>query len=271
MIGSIVLITLWLFLAVGSWRLIVPILLTLVLGLTLTLLFAAVAVGTLNLVSVGFGILFVGLAVDFAIQFCVRYREMYSRTPSTAAAMAETGRRAGGQILVAAAATAAGFLSFVPTDFRGVAQLGLIAGGGMLIAFACTLTFLPSAIGAFRPPHAEGEVGFGWAAPLDDIVRRRRRALLLLFGGLAALGVALCRCSPSTAIRCTPRTQRRRRCGPLRISASRRSPARSAPTSWSPMPPQPRHWRRGCASCRWSTACSRSIPWCRATRRKSWR
>ena len=65
--GSIVLISLWLFLAVRSWRLIVPILLTLVLGLMLTLLFAAAAVGTLNLVSVGFGILFVGIAVDFAI------------------------------------------------------------------------------------------------------------------------------------------------------------------------------------------------------------
>ena len=42
--------------------------------------------------------------------------------------MTETGRRVGGQILVAAAATAAGFLAFVPTDFRGVAELGLIAG-----------------------------------------------------------------------------------------------------------------------------------------------
>jgi len=127
MIGSILLITLWLFLAVRSWRLIVPILLTLALGLALTLLFAAVVVGTLNLVSVGFGILFIGTAVDFAIQFCVRYREMRRRlSPDAAVALAETGRHAGGQILVAAAATAAGFLSFVPTDFRGVAELGLI-------------------------------------------------------------------------------------------------------------------------------------------------
>ena len=44
--------------------------------------------------------------------------------------MRETGRRVGGQILVAAAATSAGFLAFVPTDFRGVAELGLIAGVG---------------------------------------------------------------------------------------------------------------------------------------------
>ena len=190
-IGSILLISLWLFLAVRSWRLILPILLTLGLGLMLTLLFAAAAVGTLNLVSVGFGILFVGIAVDFAIQFCVRYRENRHRHPDPATAMAETGRRVGGQILVAAAATSAGFLAFVPTDFRGVAELGLIAGVGMLIAFLCTMTFLPAAIGLFRPHGESAEVGFGWAAPLDEIVHRRRWPLLALFGLLATMGVAL--------------------------------------------------------------------------------
>src|ERR1051326_8445407 len=100
MIASVLLITLWLFLAVRSWRLIVPILLTLALGLTLTLAFAAIAVRTLNLVSVGFGILFVGIAVDFAIQFSVRYREMRQMHADLAVAMAETGRRPGGQIFV---------------------------------------------------------------------------------------------------------------------------------------------------------------------------
>jgi len=157
----------------------------------LTLLFAASAVGTLNLVSVGFGILFVGIAVDFAIQFCVRYRENRHRNPDPAVAMAETGRRVGGQILVAAAATSAGFLAFVPTDFRGVAELGLIAGVGMLIAFFCTMTFLPAAISLFRPHGESAEVGFRWAAALDEVVRRHPGPLLLPFAILAVLGVVL--------------------------------------------------------------------------------
>ncbi len=79
LIGSVVLIALWLALAVGSWRLIVPILATLGLGLMLTLLFAATTIGTLNLVSVGFGVLFVGIAVDFGLQFAVRFREAKCR------------------------------------------------------------------------------------------------------------------------------------------------------------------------------------------------
>ena len=185
------LITLWLYLAVRTWRLIVPILLTLALGLTLTVMFAALAVGTLNLVSVGFGVMFVGIAVDFAIQFAVRYREYRHATGDPALGLRETAARAGVQILCAALATAAGFLAFVPTAFSGVAELGLIAGGGMLIAFVCTLVFLPAAISVFHPRDTAAEVGFVWAAPVDAWVRRHHRSLLAVFVALAGLALAV--------------------------------------------------------------------------------
>ena len=191
LIGSVVLITLWLFLAVRTWRLIVPILLTLGLGLILTVLFAAAAVGTLNLVSVGFGVLFVGIAVDFAIQFCVRYRDKRHETHDLPTAMRATAAQAGDQILVAALATAAGFLAFVPTDFSGVAELGLIAGVGMLIAFACTVGFLPAAITVFRPRDEATEVGFAFAGRLDPVVVGYRRPILGAFLLLAAVAGGL--------------------------------------------------------------------------------
>jgi hopanoid biosynthesis associated RND transporter like protein HpnN len=191
LIGSVLLITLWLFLAVRTWRLIVPILMTLALGLMLTLLFASVAVGTLNLVSVGFGILFVGIAVDFAIQFSVRYRERRFEFPDPAVALRQTAARSGTQILVASLATASGFLAFVPTDFAGVAELGEIAGFGMLIAFVCTVTFLPAAITVFRPAAEASEVGFAWAARLDPILVRRRAPVLGVFAALAVLALAV--------------------------------------------------------------------------------
>jgi hopanoid biosynthesis associated RND transporter like protein HpnN len=191
LVGSLVLITVWLFLAVHSWRLIVPILMTLVLGLMLTVLFAALAVGTLNLVSVGFGVLFVGIAVDFAIQFSVRYREFRFTTGEAGAAMTETARRVGVQILIAALATAAGFLAFVPTAFSGVAELGLIAGAGMIMAFLCTLLFLPAAITVFHPRGEGAEVGFAFAARIDPVVVRGRWVILLAFAALAIAAVAL--------------------------------------------------------------------------------
>ena len=140
LIGSVVLITLWLFLAVRTWRLIVPILGTLALGLMLTLLFATLAVGTLNLVSVGFGVLFVGIAVDFAIQFSVRYRERRFEFPDPAEAMRQTARRVGGADPGGGGGDRGGIPGLRADRFSGVAELGLIAGVGMLIAFVCTMT-----------------------------------------------------------------------------------------------------------------------------------
>ena len=191
LVGSMLLVVLWLLIAVRSWRLIVPIVLTLLLGLDLTAAFAAVAVGTLNLVSVAFAVLFVGLAVDFAIQFTVRFRDVHHRMPGIVAALGETARISGGQILVASLATAAGFLAFTPTSFAGVAQLGLIAGVGMLIAFLCTLTALPALIALFQPAREAEEVGFAWAGPIDAALVRHRRPVLAGAALLALVGVGL--------------------------------------------------------------------------------
>lgn len=188
---SVVLITLWLFLAVGSWRLVVPIVLTLLVGGCLTTGFAALAVGTLNLISLAFAILFIGIAVDFAIQFCVRYREVRMVYREGQEALAETTRRVGSQILVAALATAAGFYAFVPTDFRGVAELGLIAGTGMIIAFVCTLCWLPAALTVFRPHGERAEIGFRVGKVGDMRLHRFRMPILLAFGAVAVAGAVL--------------------------------------------------------------------------------
>ncbi len=185
------LVLLWLFLAARSWRLVLPIVGTLVVGLALTTGFAAVVVGTLNLVSVAFAVLFVGIAVDFAIQFCVRLREQLHEYPDLKIALMATGYHAGPAIGIAALATAAGFLSFVPTNFAGVAELGLIAGAGMVIALACTLTVLPAMLTLTRPRPEGGEVGFAWAARIEDRLVPIRRLVLAGFAVLAVLGVVV--------------------------------------------------------------------------------
>ena len=190
-VASGLLVVVWLVLAVRSWRLIAPILLTLALGLMLTTGFAALAVGTLNLISVAFAILFVGIAVDFAIQFCVRYRELRLHAPDLGSALAATSVQVGPQVLVAAAAAAAGFLAFVPTDFRGVAELGLIAGVGMVIAFFCTIVFLPAAIAVFRARAEPAEIGFAVGDRIEAALFRARRPVLAVFALVAVAGGVL--------------------------------------------------------------------------------
>ncbi len=191
LIGSLVLVTVLLFLAVKSWRLVVPIVLTLLLGLISTTGFAALAVGTLNLVSVAFAVLFTGIAVDFSIQFVVRFRQARVYFHALPVALLHTGRRAGAQILVASLASMAGFIAFTPTNFVGVAQLGLIAGCGMPIAFFCTVTFLPAILAAFNPRWAMVEVGLGFLKPVDPFLVHWRRYVVTIFAALAFAGAAL--------------------------------------------------------------------------------
>lgn len=186
---SVLLLALWLFLALRSWRLIVPILLTLLTGLVVTLGFAALAVGTLNLISVAFAVLFVGLAVDFAIQFAVRLRDQRQHHVALADALDATARSAGSQIAVAAAATACGFLAFAPTAFVGVAELGVIAGTGMLLALLCTLTLLPALIAWLRPGDGAGDVALPYGAACDAWLMQRHRDVLAVFVLLGALGL----------------------------------------------------------------------------------
>ena len=188
---SILLILLWLVLAVRRLRYILAIVLTLILGLLLTTFFASLAIGTLNLISVAFCVLFVGLAIDFAIQICVRYRDERRLSPDAETALVQTLRKTGNSVLLAAVAIAAGFFAFVPTSFEGVAELGLIAGVGMLIAFACTITFLPALITLLQPPAEKREIGVMGMTPLDGLLRRKRRFVLGLFAVLAVAGVIL--------------------------------------------------------------------------------
>ena len=186
--GSLLLVTLWLFLAVRSWRIVLPIGLTLLTGLLVTSAFASLAVGTLNLISVAFAVLFVGIAVDFSIQFAVRFHALQANTTDNKAALAETATKVGLQILVAAAATAAGFLAFVPTSFAGVAELGLIAGFGMIVALVCTVTILPAALTLLQPGGGKQDRGFSWAAPVDRVMHRLRYPVLACCFVLAVCG-----------------------------------------------------------------------------------
>jgi hopanoid biosynthesis associated RND transporter like protein HpnN len=186
---SVMLIALWLYLALRTWRLILPILATLVLGLVLTISFAAVAISVMNLISVAFAILFIGLAVDFAIQFCVRLRDVRHDTPDLLAAILETARQAGGPIALAATATACGFLAFSPTAFVGVAELGIIAGVGMFIAFLCTITFLPALLAVFAPRAEKIAIGLPFGPQGDRFLRKRFNPVLAGFGALALIGL----------------------------------------------------------------------------------
>lgn len=180
-----------LYLAMRSLRLIVPVLITLIVGLVFTTAFAVAAVGSLNLISVAFAVMFIGIAVDFGIQFCVRYRDQRHQQPDPTQALLATARVIALPLTLAAGSTALGFLTFVPTDYRGVAELGLIAGAGMIIAYLLNITLLPALLRYFKPPAEHEPVGYRWLAPVDHFLAQKHKPVLIATALLALLGLGL--------------------------------------------------------------------------------
>ena len=159
-IGTIVIVLIILWLALHSPRIILAVFLNLAVGFAVTAALGLMMVGALNLISVAFAVLFVGLGVDFGIQFAVRYRSERFKNGDLYSALGSTAEKVGAPLTLAAAAIAAGFLSFFPTDYKGVSELGQIAGLGMLIAYVTTITVLPALLTILHPPGEEEAIGY---------------------------------------------------------------------------------------------------------------
>jgi len=172
-----VLIILWL--ALHSWKIIAAAFFSLMVGLAATAALGLVLVTSFNLISIALFVLFVGLGVDFGIQFSVRYRAERYEHPDLHEALRWAARKAGDPLSLAAAATAVGFFAFLPTSYRGLSELGLIAGCGMLVAFACSITLVPASLALLKPPGEPAPVGFRSLAPVDDFLQRHRIAVIV--------------------------------------------------------------------------------------------
>jgi uncharacterized protein len=181
-----VLIILWF--ALRSFRLIFAVVVCLIAGLAISAAAGLVVVGTLNLISLAFFVLFIGLGVDFAIQFSIRYRTERHEHPELLDALKSSASKAGAPLALAAIATAVGFSSFLPTDYRGLSELGQIAGIGMIVAFLTSITLLPALLAVLNPPGEPRPMGFAVLAPVDRFLDRRRKEIL--WGTLLAVGLA---------------------------------------------------------------------------------
>ncbi len=151
-IAALVMVVVVLLWTLRSVVLLIVSILTLLTGLVFTAAFAAFAVGHLNLISVAFAVLYVGLGVDFILHFCLRHKELLATGIERVEALARTAHGVGASLVICAVTTAAGFFAFMPTDFDGVSELGLISGGGMFISLVASLVLLPALLAvAWRP------------------------------------------------------------------------------------------------------------------------
>lgn len=181
-----------LYLGLRSWALMGASLASLIAGLVGTATFAALAVGRLNLISIAFAVLYIGLGIDYAIHVCLRYRQALADLGARAADRAAGVRQAlttaiadvGTSLALCAFTTAAGFFAFIPTAYSGVAELGLISGVGMFISLVVSLTFLPAAIALLKPWVPIAADGASRRAPT---IGHRAQRVIWIVSGVAAL------------------------------------------------------------------------------------
>ena len=188
--GAIVLTILWV--ALRSLRLVAAAVVNLAVGLVITAAGGIFMVGALNPISLAFAVLFVGLGADFAIQYTVRYRAERHEKHDLDRALTGSAEWVGIPLTLAAGAAAAGFLSFTPTAYKGLAQLGIIAGFGMVVAYASSLILLPALIRAVNPPPEPKPLNLPSLATADAFLTRHRIAVIvttvvIVVAGLPAL------------------------------------------------------------------------------------
>ena len=152
---SAILVVLVLSIALGNRRMLGALVLTLVTALCLTAGAATFIVGHLNLISIAFGVLCIGLGVDFGIHYSLRCKDISRGDTNDGASTVSTLRATAIELkrplILCAITSSVAFIAFVPTGFVGMAELGLITACGLLASLLATFTVLPAALAWLLP------------------------------------------------------------------------------------------------------------------------
>ena len=139
---SILIVSSFLWIAFKNLRIILILISSILIGLSLTVGVTAILVGKLNLISVAFAVLFIGLSVDYGIQIFSRILE--KNVFINELSIVNDTKEISSTLLIASIPSMIGFLSFTPTNYIGLSELGIISFIGLVIGLITNLLFLPS-------------------------------------------------------------------------------------------------------------------------------
>ena len=146
---AILLITALFAVSFSRWRSMVFAVIALLAGIVLDLGFAALTIRNLNMITSSFGVLLVGLGIDFGIHVASRYDDEADKGLPAETAMGRVFASIGSPILVGGVTTAIAFYSLMLSRTLAFRQFGLVAGTGMLTTLASSFIVLPALIAQF--------------------------------------------------------------------------------------------------------------------------
>lgn len=167
--------------------------LCLVIGLGYTLAFATLCpgVGHLNILTITFVPILIGLAIDYGVHLISRYEEELRRKKNPEAALRRAMVYTGQGIFTGGLTTAGAFLAMVFTNFKGIQEMGIICGGGLLICLVPMMTMLPVLLLRGRQniiDHAQGDLA-GRRARIENLWLQRPVWVTCLTGALCLLAL----------------------------------------------------------------------------------
>ena len=115
----------------------------LVIGVGYTMAFTTLTVGHLNILTITFVPMLIGLAMDYAVHLITRYEEELHHGKSNEEAITKAMVYTGQGVFTGALTTAGAFLAMWFTHFQGLREMGIICGGGLLVCLVPMLTMLP--------------------------------------------------------------------------------------------------------------------------------
>lgn len=115
-------------------------------------------IGHLNLLSIVFFVILIGLGVDFAVHLAARNQELREAGAEPEAAAVGAARSTGRGLLTAGVSTALAFFAVGLSEFRGIRELGIVSGMGILLSALAAFTVWPALLGflhqrGLRPGH----------------------------------------------------------------------------------------------------------------------
>ncbi len=163
----------------------------LLIGVVWTAALALLTVGSFNTISLIFLVMFLGLGVDFALHFCLRFSEALHGHEKPAVAIKHSTRSVGGAISLCTFTTAVGFMGFLPTDYLGLAELGIISAAGMVVAGVLTFSFLPAFFSVAGTPSPDRSVNLPLSERFLAVLRPRKRGVFLTLSALTVAALIL--------------------------------------------------------------------------------
>ena len=163
----------------------------LLIDLALTFGATTLFVGHLNILSVTFAPLLLGLGIDYGIHWFARYREEEKGGfASKREAVRTVMEKLGPGLLLAGFSASLSFFPLALTGFKGLVELGIICAIGMVITTLTSLGLLPALIMLFDKPRQISASSLPYQVkPFFNFTRPRIIAILTLSGIALAFSV----------------------------------------------------------------------------------